>query len=75
MKVWAWAFLVLACGALASPGRSLDQRIAEVVPAAAEERWLQVPWRSDLLQARSEANQSGKPLFMWLMDGDPLGAT
>jgi hypothetical protein len=54
---------------------TLDARIAAIRPTADEDRWLQIPWRSDLLQARQEADQAGKPLFMWLMDGDPLGCT
>ena len=34
-----------------------------------------IPWRTDLWEARREAAQSGKPIFLWEMDGHPLGCT
>lgn len=52
---------------------ALDQKIRSILPAPEEERWLTIPWRSDLMQARAEAQQQGKPLFLWIMDGHPLG--
>lgn len=52
-----------------------DQCVAQLLPSATEDRWLEIDWRSDLLRARREANAEGKPMFMWLMDGNPLGCT
>jgi hypothetical protein len=71
---------VLAIGALAAPALAqklpLGERVAAVCPNPAEERWLlDIAWRSDIIQARRDANESGKPIFMWLMNGDPLGCT
>src|SRR5262245_12328884 len=54
---------------------SLAERIASVLPTPQEESWLQVPWRIDLTQARAEAQRTGKPLFLWIMEGHPLGCT
>src|SRR5262245_47672824 len=62
-------------GKYAPPRDRLAARIASVLPTAAEERWLQVPWRTDLTRARLEAQRSGKPLFLWIMEGHPLGCT
>lgn len=42
-------------------------------PHPAELRWLDVPWRSALGPARREAEAAGRPLFIWAMNGDPLG--
>ena len=68
--------MAAALGARAVAGEpSLDQRIAAVLPRADEEKWLAVDWRSELAAARFEANEARKPLFLWLMDGDPLGCT
>jgi hypothetical protein len=67
--------VLLAALGIARADDSLDARIKAVLPRADEERWLRVPWRSDLAQGRFEANESGKPIFLWLMDGDPLGCT
>ena len=54
---------------------SLAERIAPLLPTDKENKWLQIPWRTDVLAARREAARQGKPIFMWLMDGDPLGCT
>ncbi len=54
---------------------SLDELVARLLPTEKENKWLQIPWRTDILVARREALQQGKPIFMWLMDGDPLGCT
>ena len=39
------------------------------------EKWQTVPWKITLLEARALAVKSGKPLFMWSMNGNPLGCT
>lgn len=49
--------------------------VAALLPSAEEDRWLETAWRTDLLRARREANATGRPMFMWLMDGNPLGCT
>lgn len=54
---------------------TLDVKIAGVIPKASEEPWTTIPWRSDLAAARAEANRLGKPLFVWMMNGNPLGCT
>ena len=52
---------------------TLDQKIARVLPRPDEERWLQIPWRTDVMRARQEAQSAHKPLFFWIMQGHPLG--
>ena len=42
-------------------------------PAA--EKWTEIPWETDLTQARERAAKESKPLLMWVMDGHPLGCT
>ncbi len=37
--------------------------------------WRTIPWRIDLLAAQREAAAADKPLFVWAMDGHPLGCT
>ena len=56
-------------------GPDLDARIAEVVPKPHEEKWLSIPWRLNLSQARIDSQKEGKPLFMWIMNGHPMGCT
>ena len=45
-----------------------------IVPAA-EEKWQTIPWRVDLIAARDEASKAKKPVFLWSMNGHPLGCT
>ena len=69
---------VLAVAAvLASPviDAQLDKLVDSVLPTASEDAWLKIPWRSSLTKARVEAQESGKPLFLWMMNGNPLGST
>ena len=40
-----------------------------------EERWMAIPWQTDLWQARRLARAQGKPIFLWAMNGNPLGCT
>jgi len=46
---------------------------AGVFPPA--EKWTEIPWETDLIAARKRAAREGKPLFLWIMDGHPLGCT
>ncbi len=51
-----------------------DPALGEVVrPDAAELRWMEIHWQTDLWQARRMAFDQGKPIFLWQMDGHPLG--
>jgi hypothetical protein len=47
---------------------------AKLVPRA-DEKWQTIPWRIDLLKARDEAAAAKKPVFLWSMNGHPLGCT
>ena len=71
-----WMPLFVAAIALSpQPVPTLNDRIANILPKPEEERWLQVPWRTNLMAARAEAQRVGKPLFLWVMVGNPQGCT
>ena len=40
-----------------------------------DETWRTIPWKIDLLDAQRAAAKDGKPIFIWAMDGHPLGCT
>ena len=42
-------------------------------PQPGECRFWDVPWQLSLGEARRKAAREGKPLFIWSMDGNPLG--
>ncbi len=46
----------------------------EVLPAA-DERWRSIDWYTDVLAARDVAAGLGRPLFLWAMNGHPIGAS
>ncbi|MFT5526375.1 MAG: hypothetical protein ACI9HK_004351 [Pirellulaceae bacterium] len=37
--------------------------------------WRTIPWKIALLDARKTALAENKPIFIWAMDGHPLGCT
>lgn len=41
-------------------------------PRPEEEKWLQIPWLTDLWEARQKAAAAGKPILLWEMDGSPM---
>jgi len=40
-----------------------------------DEPWRTIPWNIDLLAAQRTAAAEHKPIFIWAMDGHPLGCT
>ncbi len=37
--------------------------------------WRTIDWQTDLIVAQQRAVEQQKPLFIWAMDGHPLGCT
>ncbi len=37
--------------------------------------WKSIPWKISLLEAQNLASKERKPIFIWAMDGHPLGCT
>lgn len=71
--VVALAFLATCLQAQWSPEQR--QAIETIKPTAEESAWARIPWRTNLWEARKEAAKSGKPIYLWEMDGHPLGCT
>lgn len=42
--------------------------------APAREAWRELPWESSLLEARERAVREGKPIYLLVRSGHPLGA-
>ncbi len=40
-----------------------------------DEAWRTIPWKTDLLEAQRLSLAESKPIFIWAMDGHPLGCT
>ena len=51
------------------------QQLHKQLQPAADELWRTIPWRTSLLEAQRHAVTEKKPIFIWAMDGHPLGCT
>ena len=74
---WGMVLAVIGCAPAADPvpPDQFDKLRAVIKPRPAEQKWEQIPWLSDLWQARQLAAEQGKPILLWEMDGHPLGCT
>ena len=60
---------------ITAPADELDEKLANVVPSGQSLGYTKIPWHTDILAAQERAKASGKRLFLWVMDGHPLGCT
>ena len=51
------------------------KRLHQELQPAADEPWRTIPWKIALLDAQRVAARENKPIFIWAMDGHPLGCT
>ena len=60
---------------LAGTAQGLDAKMKAVLPTAAEDRWSGFGWHTNIAVARREAQaqKQGKPVLLWVMNGNPLG--
>jgi hypothetical protein len=50
-------------------------KLQESILPDAKAAWRTIPWKISLLDAQATAAKSQKPIFIWAMDGHPLGCT
>jgi hypothetical protein len=67
--------LAVALVLLLQEGLSLSEfeKLHKEVQPPAAERWRSIPWKVSVVEAREEAVKTGKPLFVWVASGEPLG--
>ena len=71
MKLLMAMFLTGVISAQVAP---VDLRLVkEILPKEEEKAWQEIDWKVDLWEARKEAAGWGKPIYLWEMDGHPLG--
>ncbi len=51
------------------------QQLSKLLTPAENDLWRTIPWKIALLDAQRTALQENKPIFIWAMDGHPLGCT
>lgn len=52
------------------PAADVDALFAKALPAEAEARWTSIPWRRSLTRALAEAKATGKPIYLFVNDGN-----
>ena len=75
--------LVLGFVFLLSPGLIAGDGISEAdfrrlhkeLQVSGKDPWRTIPWKISLLDAQRLAVAQKKPIFIWAMDGHPLGCT
>lgn len=67
------AWLAVLALAAPAPAQTFDEKLRTVLPSEAEDRWVALGWHTNLAEARQEAQRQGKPLLLWVMNGNPLG--
>ncbi|MEM7478029.1 MAG: hypothetical protein AAF483_23840 [Planctomycetota bacterium] len=70
---------VLAWGSQPSLAQDLSaskcQALLSELDADKNALWRSIPWKTNLLAAQKSAVETSKPIFIWAMDGHPLGCT
>lgn len=72
MRIAAVLALVLLRG-----GLTLEefQKLHQELRPTKDDVWRTIPWKISLAEAQTLALQERKPIFMWSMDGHPMGCT
>src|SRR5262245_56165474 len=71
--VGALAFLSCLPGFADEKSPAELAKLATVIkPSAAANKWQQIPWLTDLSEARKLAAEEKRPLFLWTVFGEPL---
>ena len=69
------AFLLVAAMLPAAEltDEELARRAMVIKPAAAELKWQQIPWVTDLTEGLKMARAEKRPIFLWVTGDDPAG--
>ena len=62
--------------AIKSDGLSTQQfkQLTQFIkPSSSEEKWRETPWIPSIHDGRKISVAKNKPIFLWAMNGDPLG--
>jgi len=51
------------------------EKLHQQLQPDAGEVWRSIPWQTSLLEAQAAAVREKKLIFIWAMDGHPLGCT
>ena len=64
---------VIVALALQGLGEPEFKELHEKLRPPTAEAWRSIPWTISLVEAQNRAAREKKPIFIWSMDGNPLG--
>ena len=72
---FAFAQQATATEPVAMSGLTLAEfeKLHKVLQPPKDELWRTIPWHVSILEGREAAAKSGKPIFVWVASGEPLG--
>ncbi len=68
-------FLLAPDGAAAELSDTEFRKLHAELQPDSKALWRSIPWKISVLGAQQSAAEEKKPLFIWAMDGHPLGCT
>jgi|TARA_B110000914_G_C15441442_1_gene436290 hypothetical protein len=75
LSVLLLSTLAWPLAANAQKSSSLEERFKLVLPTQTEQEWKAVGWLTNLMKARENAQELKRPIFLWIMVGNPHGCT
>jgi hypothetical protein len=66
---------MIATTATAELGVADFEKLHRELQPSEDAAWRTIPWKTSMLDAQAAAAKQKKPIFIWAMDGHPLGCT
>ena len=60
---------------MTTPSATFYETIRLIRPSTEELRWREIPWQTDIAAACRLGDAKERPIFLWAMNGNPLGCT
>ena len=70
-----WLIPVFFAQAALGLDEAAFQKLHRELQPDSKATWRTIPWKTSVLDAQAAAARTGKPIFIWAMDGHPLGCT
>lgn len=73
-----WATVLCSLSATLAASDLTEEKFQQLHAELQQDKsaaWRTIPWQTSLLEAQRIAVERKQPLFIWAMDGHPLGCT
>jgi hypothetical protein len=77
LSAWTWLHpgRSIAAGEKTSGALTVAEfeKLHKELQPPADELWRSIPWHVSIVEAQHAAAKNGKPIFVWVASGEPLG--